>query len=198
MNVPTNLEDGKKVNIPIDVTIMPKDAKPSDLPLFLEAKSAGDFTNVNKRRKEEAMKMALLRRTHGMAVRFNLFLCGYFDSGYLGYEAAEKETTGSWSGELPPSSPSPGSPGAGISSPGGFWPAPLDAEEEVLPEHPAKAIRNTQIAIPRPTSGDIINRLRRIHRRPVSTAMLRRSVAQRVRASRDRLGIRTRAVPEGK
>ncbi|MEE8514456.1 MAG: XamI family restriction endonuclease, partial [Gammaproteobacteria bacterium] len=26
---------------------------------------------------------------YGRKVQFNLFLCGYFDSGYLGYEAAE-------------------------------------------------------------------------------------------------------------
>ena len=49
----------------------------------------GDFTNVNKRRKEEAAKMNQLRRTYGDNVRYILFLCGYFDSGYLGYEAAE-------------------------------------------------------------------------------------------------------------
>ena len=30
-----------------------------------------------------------LRRAHGRQARFILFLCGYFDSGYLGYEAAE-------------------------------------------------------------------------------------------------------------
>ena len=35
------------------------------------------------------MKMALLRANYGESVQFNLFLCGYFDSGYLGYEAAE-------------------------------------------------------------------------------------------------------------
>ena len=29
---------------------MPKAAKADDLPLLIEAKSAGDFTNVNKRR----------------------------------------------------------------------------------------------------------------------------------------------------
>ena len=69
--------------------VMPEAAKPGDFPLLLEAKSAGDFTNVDKRRKEEATKMSQLRRTHGDDVRFNLFLCGYFDSGYLGYEAAE-------------------------------------------------------------------------------------------------------------
>lgn len=33
--------------------------------------------------------MNQLRRTYGPGVRFILFLCGYFDSGYLGYEAAE-------------------------------------------------------------------------------------------------------------
>jgi len=89
MNVPVTLEGGKQVNIPVDTVIMPKKSKPSDLPVFFEAKSAGDFTNVNKRRKEEAVKMFQLRNTYGQGVRFNLFLCGYFDSGYLGYEAAE-------------------------------------------------------------------------------------------------------------
>lgn len=89
MNVPASLEGGGPVNIPIDVVIMPKDADEESLPIFFEAKSAGDFTNVNKRRKEEAMKMAQLRNKYGKDVRFNLFLCGYFDSGYLGYEAAE-------------------------------------------------------------------------------------------------------------
>ncbi len=89
MNVPVTLEGGKQVNIPVDTVIMPKKAKQGDLPVFFEAKSAGDFTNVNKRRKEEAVKMAQLRNTYGKGVRFNLFLCGYFDSGYLGYEAAE-------------------------------------------------------------------------------------------------------------
>ena len=68
---------------------MPKAAKTDELPLLIEAKSAGDFTNVNKRRKEEATKMHQLRRTYGHDVRYILFLCGYFDSGYLGYEAAE-------------------------------------------------------------------------------------------------------------
>ena len=68
---------------------MPKNAVAGDFPLMFEAKSAGDFTNTNKRRKEEAVKMAQLRSTYGDKVRFNLFLCGYFDSGYLGYEAAE-------------------------------------------------------------------------------------------------------------
>lgn len=77
------------VNIPVDVIIMPKSANSGDFPLLIEAKSAGDFTNVNKRRKEEAQKMSQLRATYGSGIRFGLFLCGYFDSGYLGYEAAE-------------------------------------------------------------------------------------------------------------
>lgn len=90
MNVPVKLEGGAQtVNIPIDTVIKPKTSKPRKFPIFFEAKSAGDFTNTNKRRKEEAVKMAQLRSTYGRKVRFNLFLCGYFDSGYLGYEAAE-------------------------------------------------------------------------------------------------------------
>ena len=89
-NVSVMLAGGvRRVTIPIDVVVMPKKARYQDLPLLLEAKSAGDFTNTNKRRKEEAMKMALLRANYGESVQFNLFLCGYFDSGYLGYEAAE-------------------------------------------------------------------------------------------------------------
>jgi len=90
MNAPVKLEDGiKQINIPIDVVIMPKKSRAGTFPLLVEAKSAGDFTNTNKRRKEEAVKIAQLRRTYGPQVQFILFLCGYFDSGYLGYEAAE-------------------------------------------------------------------------------------------------------------
>ena len=68
---------------------MRKSAKKGDFPALFEAKSAGDFTNTNKRRKEEAIKMQQLRKTYGQLITFDLFLCGYFDSGYLGYEAAE-------------------------------------------------------------------------------------------------------------
>ena len=81
--------EGDKINIPVDVAIIPLSAKAGDIPLFIEAKSAGDFTNVNKRRKEEAVKMQQLKNTFGNIVSYSLFLCGYFDSGYLGYEAAE-------------------------------------------------------------------------------------------------------------
>lgn len=90
LNVPVEQEEtGNKVNIPVDAVILPKTAKAGAFPLLIEAKSAGDFTNVNKRRKEEAVKVSQLRHTYGKGVVFLLFLCGYFDSGYLGYEAAE-------------------------------------------------------------------------------------------------------------
>ena len=81
----------RSINVPVDAVIMPIKSKLGDFPLLLEAKSAGDFTNTNKRRKEEATKLAQLRHTYnGMATdRFNLFLCGYFNAGYLGYAAAD-------------------------------------------------------------------------------------------------------------
>jgi type II restriction enzyme len=91
-NIPVSIsgnDDTTQVNIPVDVAIMPIKSREGEMPLLIEAKSAGDFTNVNKRRKEEAQKMTQLKNTYGDNVRFGLFLCGYFDSGYLGYEAAE-------------------------------------------------------------------------------------------------------------
>lgn len=89
LNVVGARDDHSSVNIPIDAVVMPLKSESGSLPILIEAKSAGDFTNVNKRRKEEAAKMAQLRRKHGSTVHYVLFLCGYFDSGYLGYEAAE-------------------------------------------------------------------------------------------------------------
>jgi len=89
LNLPVQLEGGKIVRIPVDAVIQPKTAKVGDMPVLIEAKSAGDFTNVNKRRKEEAVKISQLRATYGKNTQLTLFLCGYFDSGYLGYEAAE-------------------------------------------------------------------------------------------------------------
>lgn len=89
LNVPGMKEDHKTVNIPVDAVVMSRKSKAGELPVLIEAKSAGDFANTNKRRKEEATKIGQLRRMHGAKVRYVLFLCGYFDSGYLGYEAAE-------------------------------------------------------------------------------------------------------------
>ena len=88
-SIPISQSSGRQVNIPVDVAVMPKSAGKRDFPVAIEAKSAGDFANVNKRRKEEAAKAAQLRDTYGRGVSFALFLCGYFDSGYLGYERAE-------------------------------------------------------------------------------------------------------------
>lgn len=90
-NVPVLVAEGaeNRIKIPVDVVILPKSAQTGDFPLLIEAKSAGEFTNVNKRRKEEAAKMQQIKNTYGNTVSYSLFLCGYFDSGYLGYEAAE-------------------------------------------------------------------------------------------------------------
>ena len=90
LNAPiTQGDEGSSINIPVDVVIKPHNAGPDELPLLIECKSAGDFTNTNKRRKEEATKINQLRSSYGEHIRFILFLCGYFDTGYLGYEAAE-------------------------------------------------------------------------------------------------------------
>lgn len=89
-NIPVQQGNNKKdIKIPIDAVIMKHKADIEDFPALFEAKSAGDFTNTNKRRKEEAVKIQQLRKTYGDKITFDLFLCGYFDSGYLGYEAAE-------------------------------------------------------------------------------------------------------------
>lgn len=77
------------INIPIDCIISKHDRTPDELPLLVEAKSAGDATNTNKRRKEEAQKYTQLKQKLGDGVVFILFLCGYFEPGYLGYEASE-------------------------------------------------------------------------------------------------------------
>lgn len=78
-----------KVNVSVDALIQPHVLRTSRLPIMVEAKSAGDFTNTNKRRKEEAKKFSQLRSTYGKDACYIVFLCGYFDSGYLGYEAAD-------------------------------------------------------------------------------------------------------------
>ncbi len=77
------------VKIPIDCVVKPLNAPARGLPILIEAKSAGDATNTNKRRKEEAQKLHQLKQRYGDDVVFLLYLCGYFEPGYLGYEAAE-------------------------------------------------------------------------------------------------------------
>ncbi len=89
MVVPGKRPDGSRVNIPVDAIIQPLTAKPGELPLLVEAKSAGDFANTNKRRKEETTKVSQLIHENGPGIRFVLFLCGYFDGSYLGHNASE-------------------------------------------------------------------------------------------------------------
>lgn len=89
LNVPGIKRDNTSVNMPIDVVIKRKNAKAGELPVLIECKSAGDYTNTNKRRKEELTKIEQLRNKYGKKVEFILFLCGYFNCGYLGYEAAD-------------------------------------------------------------------------------------------------------------
>jgi hypothetical protein len=79
-------EDGEPQNLPVDCVVSPLDAQ---RPLAcVELKSADDFTNVNKRRKEESDKYDALKRAHGDDAVFLLQLCGYFGHSYLGFEAA--------------------------------------------------------------------------------------------------------------
>lgn len=84
-----NVDGGRdgEVKIPVDAVVQPHRPRATGLPLLIEAKSAGDFVNVNKRRKEEADKVRHLRQRHGDAVEYVLLLGGFFDSGYLSNEA---------------------------------------------------------------------------------------------------------------
>jgi hypothetical protein len=85
-NVQVLQGDGAPQNLPVDCVVSPLDEQ---LPLAcVELKSAGDFTNVNKRRKEESDKREALRRAHGDRAVFLLQLFGYFGRPYLGFEAA--------------------------------------------------------------------------------------------------------------
>jgi hypothetical protein len=78
-----------KVKVSVDAMIQPHTLQANKLPILVEAKSAGDFTNTNKRRKEEAKKFSQLKAMYGTEIRYLVFLCGYFDAGYLGYEAQD-------------------------------------------------------------------------------------------------------------
>jgi hypothetical protein len=85
-NVPIPQGVGKNRNLPVDCVIAPKR---KSLPLAcVEMKSAGDYTNVNKRRKEEAEKHVALTTAYGDRAVFLLQLFGYFNPGYLSFEAA--------------------------------------------------------------------------------------------------------------
>ena len=74
--------------VAVDLVVQPKELTGNRIPIIVELKAAGDFTNVNKRRKEEADKFRNLRAKYGEDLKLVLFLCGYFDRLYLQYEAA--------------------------------------------------------------------------------------------------------------
>lgn len=82
--VPYKDESGEVVGLPVDCVVNPGGGRAVAL---IEMKSAGDFTNVNKRRKEEASKANGVRKEHGDAAVFLLQLFGYFNQGYCSYEA---------------------------------------------------------------------------------------------------------------
>jgi hypothetical protein len=82
MNVPSNM-----AIVAVDLVIQPKQPTGNRIPIITELKAAGDFTNVNKRRKEEADKFRNLKAKYGEDLKLVLFLCGYFDKNYLQYEA---------------------------------------------------------------------------------------------------------------
>lgn len=78
--------NGELQKLPADCVVRPLDP---GMPLAcIELKSAGDFTNVNKRRKEESSKRDALERAYGGEVTFLLQLFGYFGVTYLKYKAA--------------------------------------------------------------------------------------------------------------
>lgn len=81
--------DSHKIAVSIDAVVQPHQLRAGGLPVLIEAKSAGDFTNTNKRRKEESKKISQLKQAFGNDVCYLVFLCGYFDAGYLGYEAQD-------------------------------------------------------------------------------------------------------------
>lgn len=79
----------KRTKIPVDMVVKPLKGETYDLPVLIECKSAGDYTNTNKRQKEEAQKMQQLRATYGNNLHYILLLCGYFDTPFQGYVASE-------------------------------------------------------------------------------------------------------------
>lgn len=87
LNIPgVKKNNQKEVKVSVDVVVKSFNQKDMELPILIECKSAGDFTNTNKRRKEESDKFENLTNYHGSNVIYLLLLCGYFDVNYLEYE----------------------------------------------------------------------------------------------------------------
>ena len=89
--------DTHKVNVSVDVLIQPKALRRNKLPIMVEAKSAGDFTNTNKRRKEEAKKISQLKATSGM---MSVTLCFCADTSTAGISATKPLTALIGSGNI--------------------------------------------------------------------------------------------------
>ncbi len=77
------------VRVPVDCVVQPRVLRTDRVPILIEAKSAGDFVNPNKRRKEESDKLKNLQAALGPDIEYVLFLCGYFNEQYLKYEVLE-------------------------------------------------------------------------------------------------------------
>lgn len=88
-NVPGEKNDGTRINIPVDLVVKSFHQDSNEVPILIECKSAGDATNTNKRRKEEASKYSSLQRAYYPEIHYVLFLCGYFERSYLAYNASE-------------------------------------------------------------------------------------------------------------
>lgn len=73
----------------IDVLLQRKRLHFDRMPLLLDVKSAMTLAMANKHNGEVVEKLKRLRMTYGRSVPFVLVLCGYFDAGYLGTQAAE-------------------------------------------------------------------------------------------------------------
>jgi hypothetical protein len=77
IQIPRLRDENRVQKIPVDAIIQPMKPQPGKLPIMIEAKSAGDFTNTNKRQKEEGRKGDQLREHFGDRLTYILFLCGY-------------------------------------------------------------------------------------------------------------------------
>lgn len=73
----------------VDVVIQPRKCRPDSVAIVVDVKSAGDFTITKKRRKEASKRICFLKKNLGKHVCYIVFLCGYFDGGYLGLEAQD-------------------------------------------------------------------------------------------------------------
>lgn len=77
------------INIPIHCIVKPIHFSEQYQLIVIEAKSTGNATSANRRRKKEAERFAQFKKCYGENVKYILLLCGHFDPFYLGHQAAE-------------------------------------------------------------------------------------------------------------